>query len=441
MELQEQGQVTSEPRRSLWVRVLVFGFAGFVLLLRCIRPTDAAYSFLSDTIIVTPFDKSQGSLKSSVTLPAELTGDYSWLWNHTALAATPKFDWLPAQNLPGFSDWYENANGTAPVHYDPSKDPIHISNLENEVLEPIRKAIETGNVNIKHVLVLKLESTRADVFPLRKESWFGDVIKDSYGGVIPSEVEGRLANLTKTAERLTNIASGFNGNKNVPSPYGGLYASDAYTADTFTLKSILATVCGVSPLVVDFNKEYLYHIYQPCMPHILEALNAQANRTQNFKADDYTTWPWRSTWMQSITDDYDNQDLLTPAIGFKHKLTDVNITDDYEKSGREMPEKYNFWGYPERELADYFRRAINDATTNKERLFISHLTGITHHPWDTPGHEYEELMSHGWAGKGNKVNRYLNTLGVADDWLAQLLEVLEETGAAKETLVVMTGDQ
>jgi hypothetical protein len=440
LELQEQAQVTQEPRRSLWVRVLIFAFAGFVVLLRCVRPTDAAYDFLSETVIVTPFDKGQATAKSSVTLP-ELTGDYAWLGNHTALAAPPKFDWLPTQKLPGFSDWYANANGTAPVHYDPRKDPIHISNLENEVLEPIRKAIETGNVSIKHVLLLKLESTRADVFPLRKKSFFGDIISDSYGGQIPPEVEERLATLTPTAERLTATASGFNGNDTVLNPYGGLHATNAYTADTFTLKSILATVCGVAPLVVDFNKEYLYHIYQPCMPHILEALNAQANKTENIKPDDYTTWPWRSTWMQSITDDYDNQDLLTPALGFKHKVTDLNIHEDYVKSGLKEPKKYNFWGYPERELEDYFRDAITNAEKNKERLFISHLTGITHHPWDTPDHEYEEMMSYGLWGKSNKVNRYLNTLGVADEWLALLLDILEETGVANETLVVMAGDQ
>jgi len=445
LELQEPTQVTQEPRRSLWVRVLVLAFAGFVVLLRCIRPKDAAFDFLSETVIVTPFDKSQATAKSSVTLP-ELTGDYTWLGNHTALAAPPKFDWLPTQKLPGFSDWYENANGTAPVHYDPRKDPIHVSNLENQVLEPIRKAIETGNVNIKHVLILKLESTRADVFPLRKESFFGDIISDSYSGHIPPEVEERLANLTPTAERLTATASGFNGNDAVPNPYGGLHATNAYTADTFTLKSILATVCGVAPLVVDFNKEYLYHIYQPCMPQILDVLNAQANKTktnktENIKADDYTTWPWRSTWMQSITDDYDNQDLLIPAMGFKDKVTDLNISADIAGNGGEGPEKYNFWGYPERELGDYFRDAINNAEKKKERLFISHLTGITHHPWDTPDHEYEEMMSYGLWGKGKKVNRYLNTLGVADEWLGLLLDILEETGAANETLVVMAGDQ
>ncbi|KAF3019116.1 hypothetical protein E8E15_005123 [Penicillium rubens] len=428
--------IAKESRRSCWTRAFVFTFTSLVVILCCIRPSNAAYSFLSETAIITPFAKDRSRTSSPFDLLG-LTGDYSWLGNHTALAAPPKFDWLPRDKLAGFSDWYENANHTARVHYNPAHDPLHISNLENEVLESLREPLQSGSVNIKHVLLLKLESTRADVFPLRKESYFGDVIRETFkNGHLPVEVEERLANLTPTAERLTATSSGFNGNTNVANPYGGFHATNAYTGGTFTLKSIVATVCGIAPLVVDFNREYLHHIYQPCMPHILEALNSQA-RT---KTEDYTSWPWRSTWMQSVTDEYDNQDHLTPALGFKHKVTDINIAEDRAKQGGPQPHKFNFWGYPETELADYYRNAINSAEKRKERLFISHLTGITHQPWDTPNHKYEEMISHGWVGRTNKVNHYLNTLGVADKWLAELLNILEETGVANETLVVMVGD-
>ncbi|KAJ6183905.1 hypothetical protein N7519_005206 [Penicillium mononematosum] len=431
-----QTNVAKESWRSCWLRAFVFTFTGLVVILCCIRPSNAAYSFLSETVIVTPFAKDQSRTSSPFDLLG-LTGDYSWLGNHTALVAPPKFDWLPRDKLAGFSDWYENANHTARVHYNPAHDPLHISNLENEVLESLREPLQSGSVNIKHVLLLKLESTRADVFPLRKESYFGDVIRETFkNGHLPAEVEERLADLTPTAERLTATSSGFNGNANVANPYGGFHATNAYTGGTFTLKSIVATVCGIAPLVVDFNREYLHHIYQPCMPHILEALNSQA-RT---KTEDYTSWPWRSTWMQSITDEYDNQNLLTPALGFKHQVTDINIAEDRAKQGGPLPQKFNFWGYPETELADYYRNAINTAEKRKERLFISHLTGITHQPWDTPNHKYEEMISHGWVGRTNKVNHYLNTLAVADKWLAELLDILEETGVANETLVVMVGD-
>ncbi|KAJ5559068.1 hypothetical protein N7535_009067 [Penicillium sp. DV-2018c] len=438
--VEEPGQITQETRRSIWLQALVFGCATFLVILRCVRPTNASYSFLSATVIITPFDKNQPQTRTSVRLP-KLPGDYSWLGNNTALAAPPVFDWLPQEKLAGFTDWYEYANHTTRVHYDPTHDPLHISNLDNKILDSLRESLQSGSVNIKHVLLLKLESTRADVFPLRKESYFGDLIQKSFhNGKLPAEVEDRLANLTPTAERLTGTSSGFNGNKTVQ-PYGGFHATNAYTADTFTLKSILGTTCGIDPLVVDFNREYLYHIYQPCLPHVLEALNTQINQTENAtEKGNYASWPWRTMWMQSITDDYDNQNLLTPAMGFQDVVTDLNITRDREKAGGPMPDKYNFWGYAEKELSSYYRKAIEAAEEKKERLFISHLTGMTHHPWDTLHQEYEELISYGWLGKNKKVNRYLNTLGVVDKWLAELLNVLEETGVANETLVVMVGD-
>lgn len=84
-----------KPPLSPLARILVASVTVFVLLLRCIRPSDTAYTFLSQTVIITPFENPPGrSQTSSFDLP-DLPGDYSWLYNHTALAAPPKFDWLP----------------------------------------------------------------------------------------------------------------------------------------------------------------------------------------------------------------------------------------------------------------------------------------------------------------------------------------------------------
>jgi hypothetical protein len=435
----------SRARPSLLLRILVASAAAFVLLLRCIRPSDTAYSFLSQTLIITPFEKPpQHETTYSVDLPLDLPGDYSWLYNHTALAAPPKFDWLPQKKIAGFRDWYEEGKEGAALHYDPAHDPLKISNLDRNVLEPWRDALKSGSVSIKHVFLLKLESTRYDVFPVRKDSHVGDIIRESYGGNVPDIVDQRLANLSRNAERLTGISSGWDHSDDSWQPRGGMYASNAYTGDTFTLKSILASVCGIAPLVVDFNREYLHHIYEPCMPHILNALNSMSreNDTRKVKEDDYTTWPWHSTFMQSITDNYDNQDLLLPALGFKDKITDKKITKDRKKKPGHAPKKFNFWGYPEHELRPYFLDALKHAEKHHERVFLTHLTGQTHYPWDMPkGDKIEEFMHHNIFNGRNRMNRYLNTLGVADRWLGEVLEVIEEAGVANETLVVMVGDQ
>lgn len=433
---------SKRPPPSLFLRIIVAGALALLLLLRAIRPSNTAYSFLSQTVVITPFQKPpQKTIYSSVNLPSDLPGDFNWLYNHTALATPPTFDWLPNQKISGFRDWYEDGKENQSLHYDPNFDPLKISNLDRDILKPLRDTLKGGNVNIKHVFLLKLESTRYDVFPLRKDSHLGELIEESYGGNIPHEVEERLAKLTRNAERFTGTPAGWPHSDTSWKPRGGLYARDAYTGDTFTLKSILASICGIAPLVVDFNREYLHHIYEPCMPQIFNALNSLHNNSADVKADDYTTWPWHSTFMQSITDNYDSQDLLLPVLGFDDKVTDVDITKAWEKKPKERPEKFNFWGYPEHELRSFFRDALKHAEEHHERIFLTHLTGQTHHPWDMPkGDKYKELISHN-IFKNTKINRYLNTIGVADRWLGEVMEILEETGVANETLVVMVGDQ
>ncbi|KAJ5918527.1 hypothetical protein N7466_010519 [Penicillium verhagenii] len=434
---------TFSSKPSFLTRTIFVSATIYMLVLRLLRPSDDAYGFLSQTVIITPFESSPGGETTSVNIP-DLPGDYSWLYNHTALGEAPHFDWLPAKELAGFRDWYKDADGKQRQHYDPLLDPLHISNLDRDIIEPLRDTLRNGNVSIKHVLLIKLESTRADVFPVRKESYLADLIQESYSDKkIPEDVEKRLATLTHNAERFTGVQSGFGNEDETFQPYGGIFATNAYTSDTFTLKSILASVCGIAPLVVDFNKEYLHHIYEPCMPQIFNALNLMPNATKSEEPHQYKTWPWHSIFMQSITDNYDNQNHLIPAMGFDEKITDKTITKDWKKKKGKgnPPEKFNFWGYPEHELRGYLSRALLDAETHQKRLFLTHLTGQTHYPWDMPvGDKYEKFMPTSIFNHNKRIGKYLNTLGVADRWLGEILEVLEETGVIDETLIVMVGD-
>lgn len=405
-----------------------------ILLLQALRPVDEAYTYLSQTIILSPFMGVDSKTKL-----AGIGGDRELRGKLTALDAPPKFDWLPEGDWPGFRDWEVNSEGEFKYkHYKPAEDPLHISNLDEEILEPLREVVKSKDFKIKHVLVFKMESTRYDVFPLRKGSYMHDRISKSYGGDIPKAVQKRLAKLTPTAERLTGTESGLRKPGTVK-PYGGIHATNSYTAGTFTLKSIEGTTCGLPPLVRDFNHEYEHHIYQPCMPHVLDVLSAKTN---NSKSDDFINWPWRPRFMQSITDTYDHQNLLTPALGFKPEniLTVESIDKEHKNDTSFHGEKFNFWGYPDHDLAGYFRDAIKQAERDHERLFITHLTGITHHPWDTPGKHYDEMIKDSGGNNGD-INKYLNTIGINDKWFGQILDMLEETGIAKETLVIMTGDQ
>ncbi|KAJ5936686.1 hypothetical protein N7466_003136 [Penicillium verhagenii] len=427
---------TGRPNHVQLIKMaLVVAATLFVLILRCFRPSDESYGFLSQTIFLSPF-----SGVDSQTKLAGITGERELDGKLTALTTPPKFDWFPEGNWPGFRDWEMSTNGEFEhKHYNSTEDPLHISNLDLDVLEPLREVLKGNHLKIKHVLVFKMESTRFDVFPLRNGSYFHDRILDSYKDrQVPADVQRRLNNLTHTAERLTGTESGFHKNGTV-TPYGGIYATNSYTAGTFTLKSIEGTTCGLSPLVMDFNHEYEHHIYQPCMPHVLDVLSASTNDSASA---DFTNWPWRPRFMQSITDSYDHQDRLTPALGFKPEniITVESIDKEHANDTSFHGEKFNFWGYPDHDLAGYFRDAINHAEENHERLFLEHLTGLTHHPWDTPGKNYTELISSSWGGNNDDVNKYLNTIGINDKWFGTVLDILEETGVANETLVIMTGD-
>jgi hypothetical protein len=423
---------------TLAKRLVVLVPISLFTLLQFIRPPEPAYAFLSCTLPLSPFFVDERRLSNPVDL-GDMKGDYSYLFGHTALSEPPSFDFLPHGKMAGFEDWFAGSNRTR-LHYNPSEDPLRISNLEHDIVEPMREALHNGSVKIKHVILVQLESTRGDVFPVRNGTFIYDRIAESYkNGQIPKDVQSDLVNLTRTSRYLTGTATGIDPNEDRKPSYGGLSATNAFTAGTYTLKSAVGSVCGVSPLVADFNREYKYHIYQPCMPHIMDVLNRQSDVN---KSDDFTTWPWKTMWMQSVTDGYDNQRLLTPALGFENITTKQNISNP--KAGHYSPKskEINYYGYADTELREHLRDAFEAAERDEERLFITHLTGTTHHPWAIPGKKYMDLMGHRrWFGADREVNRYLNSIGFVDKWLAEILEMLEEAGIADETLLVMAGDQ
>jgi arylsulfatase A-like enzyme len=91
----------------------------------------------------------------------------------------------------------------------------------------------------------------------------------------------------------------------------------------------------------------------------------------------------------------------------------------------------------------YLLDIVNEAIENNERLFLSHFTSTTHHPWSTPTdfHDEQYFASDTLMSKHEDMNNYLNTVRYVDGWLGDILQVLDDTGIANETLVVFVGDQ
>lgn len=99
--------------------------------------------------------------------------------------------------------------------------------------------------------------------------------------------------------------------------------------------------------------------------------------------------------------------------------------------------------YSEREVYPYMEDAIDDAIQNNERLFLSHFTSTTHHPWAVPKEFVSEqyFSDESLIGKHEDMNNYLNTVRYVDAWLGDMLNLLDKKGIANETLVVFVGDQ
>lgn len=426
----------SRPTERFIFRVFILAAFYLFLLLRFLRPSTSVYLFLSGTLpLVTVFEGGGHRIT-----PVDTTGipaEYRYLDGVSSLHPPPDWDWMPKRPGPGFTDWDESDSFA--LHYSPPRSPLHISNLEEPVLEPVQNALK--DLKIKHVVLLKLESARADIFPIRKDSSVFERIAETYEDKkIPDEVQERLANLTSSARLLTGVPTGFENDtaRGSRKAYGSLRASNAYTTSTYTLKSLAGTLCGVTPLVADLNREWEHHIYQPCLPHVLDMFSQQSDVTHN--TSDFTKWPWHSVWMQSVTETYDNQDKLTAVMGFKDKKTKETIESPKAKHYPVKTEEVNYYGYADTELREYIRDAIDDAERQHQRLFLTHLTGTTHHPWGIPNSTYQQILGSS-KGHDDDLNRYLNTVGFVDDWLGTILDILEEKGVANETLLVMAGDQ
>lgn len=374
--------------------------------------------------------------------------------------------WLPPETTPGFERWYwRPGNGSvAPEQwqpYSPQHDPLKISNLGNPIFETLRQALDKDSILIKHVVLFHLESTRQDAFPLQNDSHLHDLILKETGafdGV--AALNTKLAQISSNAELLTGVSTGMGPSRHKdPSGWrryldetkGGINVVGSVTAGTATLKSLLGSVCGVDPLPVDFTEEAGLSIYQPCLPHVLNLLSRNKT-TRGLQQQDTTdsaeyresvlARPWHSVHAQAITDQFDRQDILNVKMGFKQTLARSSLMDPVSQHFPPHEPESNYFGYPEPELKPYLRDVFVNAEKQGRRVFLSHLTSTTHHPWHVPesyGVDEEYLSRWHWREE-RPLNAYLNTLRYQDQWIGDFMDLLEELDIFNETLIVFAGD-
>lgn len=380
--------------------------------------------------------------------------------------------WLPQNPPPGFSryehtpderaekdnpSWYL-CNDNEPGFYNPKTDPLKISNLGGDIYEPLKAAFETHSVEIDHVVLLTLESGRKELFPMQQGTPMFDALLESHAKEDREEAIDRLVTMTPVSQMLTGEyatdskgekvdLSGANWQDLAEEGMGGLNVRGALTGSSLTFKSILGSHCGVHPLPVDLLEETGLEIYQPCLPQLFELFNTGKNPNapseiseRDDSASEALQNPWKSVFMQSITDDYDRQDVLNENMGFKHKVVKSTLTSTKSKY-RAKGQEINYFGFAETELKPYIRDLFEEAANNKTRMFLSHVTSTTHHPWNTPDDfAIEHYMGSEGSINHNLMNNYLNSARFVDNWLGDIMTMLDEAGISNSTLVVIVGD-
>lgn len=413
-----------------------------------VRPCDSSLIFMSWTLPLLPIlDFAHSTLNLAGLVPFYDTGiSYEWD-NITALTTPIAFPWLPKDALPGFDDWYNEDVDFYNGHYNSAADPLRVSNLDDEVLSSLKGSLP--ETKIRHIMLIKLESTRKDVFPFKQDGWIWEKLQKSHKNeTLPSDVEKMLANLTPTARFLTgDYADRSGAGEGEVKRRGGISVNKDFTTSTYTLKSISGTLCGISPLVADFNAECDYHMYQPCLPHIFEAFNQieheqHKSSEEEHNDDHFTSYPWRSWWLQSVTGGYDRQEQLMPEWGFdeSHVINKEYLVGDNPKFGKATMEDINYYGMPEIAIEDYIRDVFEMAEEKKERVFLAHLTSTAHHPFGLPEDEKNPYVSLTEDDDLQDLSKYLNAIHYVDGWLQKILDTLDELKVANETLVVLVGD-
>ncbi|EED11750.1 conserved hypothetical protein [Talaromyces stipitatus ATCC 10500] len=482
-----------EPRRRKYLALSISLIALFIILgINVYRP-QVPYDHMSGTIpftLAAAFQKQNSICLSDQQLfpLSDLVAPNLWEpengrykgWkpgsqpsavDSATLKAPP---WAPESWPAGFGRWMKVYNSTQDTllamsgvvcpggnlynTYDPVLDPMRITNLDLDVLAPVQEALRDHAVPIKHVFLIEMESARKDVFPLKASSHLYQQIIDAHEPANEEdlyELNSRLAAMTPVAEQITGESGNFNLRsdqlrnnltadswKDPSAPgMGGINVVGALTGSSLSFKSLVGSHCGVGPIPVNFMFEIEAEVYQPCIMHILKLFNQLKKEGQN-EATGMRSQKWKSVFLQSVTGEFDNQVQLSLQMGFEESIFKENISTASAKHWHNGMKEINYFGYEEPEIYPYLKDTIQYANANGERLFLTHFTSTTHHPWGLPaGVEVEDYWPrNGFASAHEAMNKYLNSVRYVDKWLGNVLGLIEETGIANETLIVFVGD-
>ncbi|KAJ4123941.1 hypothetical protein NW765_006986 [Fusarium oxysporum] len=203
------GSPVRRSKLGRFLRILPYPIVTLLLtalfILTFIRPKDPSLIFLSWTTGLLPFiDFASSPFLDNI--PSVFGKGVQRSWDErTALVQPTRFSWLPMDipALEGFKDWYLQE-----PHYSAKSDPMRISNLNEPLRDSLRGKLQ--ELNIRHIVMFFLESTRNDVFPIKKNGLIWNRFADTFPHGLPQDIQEKLANLTPTANFITgDYSDGF----------------------------------------------------------------------------------------------------------------------------------------------------------------------------------------------------------------------------------------
>ncbi|CAG1992545.1 unnamed protein product [Fusarium graminearum] len=483
-----QGESREETRTKPRTWAILAIISAFLVLTTLFRPA-APYTMMSMSLPLAMLDmfKSPANVCNAVSgnwpLTALITEDKweapsqhfpGWTPGSDSEAArkyretTPK--WLPNDIPSGFSKWIPkepkaNTTDEAPAttsngcavassddaFYNPVLDPLKITNLDTEILDVLRDTLKGGDVKIKHVALIMMESYREELFPLQQGSEYHNLILKSHKGEDEDAVNAKLSHMSPVAERLTGKSGNWKKkdgsdfehvdipqwNDTTEEGYGGINVVGGFTTSSLSFKSMAAIHCGSWSMPVDGFEESETDSYQPCIPQVLNLFN---KIKKDKPSKDFLEQQWYPAFFQSITDGYDRQDKFDKKIGFEHTVTRERL--EQEKNDEDDLEEINYFGFAETTLKRHVKDYLKQVNDEGKRMFFSHFTSTTHHPWGVPKsfQTTDYLNTDGKMKWHEEFNSYLNAVRFTDAWLGELLQTFDDFGMTNETLVVFVGD-
>ncbi|VUC29325.1 unnamed protein product [Clonostachys rosea] len=363
-------------------------------------------------------------------------------------------EWMPEEVHRGFERWDPRRVPEYSPFYNPVDDPLKISNLDNDILKPLKGALSDGSVKIKHVVYILMESLREELFPLQQDSFIHKNILNANEEEERDEMNRRLADVTPHIEMITGVPGNFraaNGSSYERSKlkwqdsskegFGGINIVGGTTGSTMSTKSFGTNFCGTWGMPVEKFEEYATDSYQPCLPQIMGLMNEF--KSDDKKSDDYREWKWHPKFFMSVTEGYDHMDKFDRKIGLEDRVCEAELKDDIERNVTSGEgQKIGYFGFAEPILKPYITEYLTNATKNNERIMMAHFTSTTHHPWELPSYfnMTDYMPSSGLHNWHKDFNKYINTIRFHDLWMAELMSLFDELGIADETLIVFAGD-